>query len=267
MNAWNSDFVKQSYDTAALGHITATEGLGVRVNPAVVGNAFRQLVQNEGASPTADATLNRAKELAREQAKTAPKPTSLIQKLTQPGYGYVALWLSELGKTVELDGVLKYADEHLQPTWENGGLFYPRNDVPANENLDWTHMDPFTGNAAIGHARLNVPDGQKKMYEAPWTRQSQASKPWVSGVELGSGVDFLRGAWDADGKCLVLTMKTWDGQKRSVKPVIENLSDGTWTVYVNGEATLTRSTQQGNSIELELEVDGEELDLLVVGEK
>jgi hypothetical protein len=32
-------------------------------------------------------------------------------------------------------------------------------------------MDPFSGNAVIGYARLNVPDGQKVMWEHPGRRR------------------------------------------------------------------------------------------------
>jgi hypothetical protein len=62
---------------------------------------------------------------------------------------------------------LAYADENLDPVWEKGGLYYPRNDKLENGEPKWTHMDPFSGNAAIGYSRLNVRDGQKKMWDRP----------------------------------------------------------------------------------------------------
>ena len=44
---------------------------------------------------------------------------------------------------------------------ENEGLLYPRRDRLDGENNEWTHMDPFTENIAIGYVSLNVKDGQK----------------------------------------------------------------------------------------------------------
>jgi hypothetical protein len=56
--------------------------------------------------------------------------------------------------------------------------------------------------------RLNVRDGQKTMWEAPWSRKHFAHSPHVHGVDLGSGVDFLRGAWDAG--VMIITVRTWE---------------------------------------------------------
>lgn len=50
----------------------------------------------------------------------------------QPTFGNVVERLSELGKDTELNGLLAHADENLDPVWEKGGLYYPRNDKLEN---------------------------------------------------------------------------------------------------------------------------------------
>jgi hypothetical protein len=151
-------------------------------------------------------------------------------------YGLRSLCQYTLCKTEELEGLLSQADKDLNPSWEYVGLFYPRNDEQdsATEGK-WTHMDPFSGNAEIGYARLNVPDGQRIMWERPWTREDLAGRPCIDGVGLGSGVDCLRGAWDEVRKALVLTVRTWDGKVVVLWPVARNLARGQWPVYVDRE--------------------------------
>lgn len=111
---------------------------------------------------------------------------------TQPTYGYVVEWLSELGKTTELNALLDYADKRLNPTWEKGGLYYPRNDEKVDEDVNRTHMCPFTGNAAVGYARLNVEDGQKKMWDRHWTKEDEAKRPYVEDFDFSQGVDCFK---------------------------------------------------------------------------
>lgn len=123
-------------------------------------------------------------------------------------------------------------------------------------------MDPFSGNAAIGYARINVPGGQKKMWDAPWTSETLRQRPWVDGVNLGQGVDFIRAVFDEDEQLLLLTVRSWDGHKRTIKPVVKNLPDGEYIVTGEKE-TRTEMIQGGEDLVLEVEVDGEDLDVTV----
>lgn len=54
-------------------------------------------------------------------------------------------------------------------------------------------MDPFTGNAAIGYARLNAENGKKKIWNFPWEKEDRASRPWVDGIDYPQGLNCLRG--------------------------------------------------------------------------
>jgi hypothetical protein len=264
MNIWNAEYVRSIYADAALGHITQTEGVGVRLHPAKLGNVLRRLVTAEHAPATAQATLEQAKAIVRAESVAAPAPAHAFN---EPTFGYVVQWLSELGKHTELDGLLAYADTKLRPTWEEGGLFYTRNDCAVDDELEFTAVDPYTGNAAIGYARLNVENGQKMMWERPWTAKVLAGRPWVEGVKLGSGVDFLRGVWDEAVGCLVVTARTWDGQTRKVEVVFRNLGVGGWTLYEDGRVVLREVVKgEGGMLRYEVEFGEREKDLVLVRE-
>jgi hypothetical protein len=279
MNTWNPDLVSSLYEKQAQGFITNISGQ-VRLQPPIVANNFRK-IKAEASSATEKDILTKAVSLAKEQiadpsAKKPPFP------YTKPTFGYVVEWLSELGRMDELDGLLAYADEHLDPTWENGGLFYPRNDTPFvfdGQDVKWTHMDPFSGNAAIGYGRLNVPAGQRQMYEAPWTREHLRSTPWIDNlhfVDRAHGVSVLRALWDYGAQVLVLTVQGWDFVAGSaafcpesvvVEPVARALPPGTWAAYVDGDLVgakeVARQDKNGFGIQAEVK-RGEEVDIVFV---
>ncbi|KAE8159826.1 hypothetical protein BDV40DRAFT_290574 [Aspergillus tamarii] len=205
MHAWNYDINNE-----------------IRLRPLPVANAFRHLVTDRSLPADSEDTLI----TAIEASKTLPL---FPIRFNSPTFGCVAQWLSELGKKDELDGLLLQADRDLNPTWENVGRFYPRNDVqdPATE-ARWTHMDPFSGNAGIGYARLNVPEGQRIMWENPWTRE------------------------------------TWDGSVVGLRPVARNLAPGKWAVYVNGSLREIEEVGDGSNMEIEVRVGGEEADVVFI---
>jgi hypothetical protein len=254
MNTWNSDKVKSLYDSQAYGFITTIDG-EVQLHEERIAGEYRKLVDEENADK------NDAAVLAKARVNAAALGPSKFP-FTRPTFGYVVQWLSELGKKEELDGLLKYADKHLQPTWENGGLFYLRNDTRTNEAGEWTHMDPFSGNASVGYARLNVPDGQKKMWDSPRKRGHAATQPWIDGIDLDQGIDCLRGLWDSEESALVLTMKTWDGRRVVATPVASNLPAGTWAVLVDGKLVQLENIEKGGDLSVKVTVGVEDVDVV-----
>ncbi|KAJ7238510.1 hypothetical protein B0H12DRAFT_1137398 [Mycena haematopus] len=257
MNAWNSEEVHALYSAQTLGFLSSVPDEGrVNVNSAAVGQALRALVK-EGADPDSSTTLRRAREAAGPAAKRA---------FSRPDFGYIAQWVSEVGEDATVEGILRHADTFLNPTWERGGLFYPRHDEPEDADGNWTRMDAYTGNAAIGYACLNVLDGQKKMWEAPWSREHLAHSPYVDGVALDSGVDFLRGVWDADAGAMIITIRTWDASTKTISPVFRNLPEGNYGVYINGELTEVNSVTAPRSLTATVVAGGQELDLVLLKE-
>jgi hypothetical protein len=210
MNSWNSQQVKSSYPSQSLGFLTRITPTRININPSALAHTIRNLVHTGDLDPNDPRTIKLAKDIV---SKLPQKPQSSLQA---PTFGYVCKWVSELGDTDTLQGLLNHADQFLNPKWENGGLFFPRCDEREDEEGNWTFVDPFTGNAAIGYARLNVKDGQKGMWEKPWTRKEVEGRPWVDGVGFEMGVDVLRGDWVVDGEveAMVMTVRTWDGGEK-----------------------------------------------------
>ncbi|EJU01244.1 hypothetical protein DACRYDRAFT_89084 [Dacryopinax primogenitus] len=175
-----------------------------------------------------------------------------------PTLGYVAQWLSELD-TQRLDALLKHVDASCSPTWEKGGLFYPSaydSDVK---------MDPFTGNAAIGYAHLNVENGQRRMWEEPWDDRRVRGYPALVGITFADGVDFLRGLWDEKRNAFVLSLRSWSGEKIMINPSVIHLPTGTYGMYVDGELKKEITCQNGEGrVDLELTVDAMGLDMVLL---
>ncbi|KAI9695668.1 MAG: hypothetical protein M1836_006120 [Candelina mexicana] len=257
MNTWNSELVESLYEKQALGYITIVNGQ-VRLHDHAFAVEYRKIVEaNDDDDENHDTAAIVAKARAQRAIHRPP-----FDKYVDPVLGCVLQWLSELGKTTELQGLLDYADECLQPTWEKGGLFYPRKDLLNDENDEWTHMDPFTGNIAIGYGRLNVKDGQKKMFESPWTREILAKRPWIDGVDLSQGVDTLRAIWDGDHDALILTMRTWDNSRVTVEPIARNLEAGVWAVYVDGMLLKHASVEVRGNLSTTVTVGGNDVDVI-----
>lgn len=206
MNTWNSVEVRSTFRSQALGFLTHNPSGGVRLNPVPVAHTIRRLVAEKGADPDAPETLRQAGEIVASSGPGRGPP------FPQPTLGYVVQWLSELGKEELLSGLLKHADTFLNPRWEDGGLYYPRCDQAVDRSGNSTFMDPYTGNAAIGYARLNIEDGQKKMWDKPWIGEFVRRKPFVDTVAFEEGgVDFLRAGWSEESSAFVVTAKTWHG--------------------------------------------------------
>jgi Linalool dehydratase/isomerase len=105
-----------------------------------------------------------------KSVKQSPKLELMGQTLIADScdFGWVATWASEMGDAATLDGLLAHADRFMDPTWRDGGLYYPRNDTEFDDDGNRTEIEPFTGNVLLGYARLNVPDGMWKLYNQPW---------------------------------------------------------------------------------------------------
>ena len=240
------------YEKQALGYITVT-GDEVRLQKTSTANEIRRMVQEEGADPSDASVLARAREVV---------PSTPVRDGGSP-LAYVLLWLSEVGRKKELEGMLGWLDAKKKPTWEKGGIFYPRDDTEVDEEGCPASVGTLAGNACAAYARLNVPDGQKIMWEKPWTSQYLAGRPFIGGVELSQGVDCLRCVWDEEVRALILTVRTWEaGRTEVIRPTSENLPEGQWAVYVDGELRQSGSVESGGSMSVEVEIGFEEVDVV-----
>lgn len=257
MNAWDSETVSSFYEKQTLGFLTNINGK-TEVHPTRVALAFRKLVDEDGCNPQDPSTLRKARELSPNFVNTRIPFETLI-------WLAFTMMLSELGKTKELNDLLDYADSRLDPTWERGGLYYPRNDGLMDEEYNLIHMEPHSGNSGIGYSRLNVPNGQRAMWEQPWTRELLVKRPWVDGAGFADDVDFLRGVWDAERHAMIVTLRKWIGAEAGqVRLSFNNLPAGLWAVYVNGKLKETKTSPESGVIDISEHVGESEVDIVVV---
>ena len=178
-----------------------------------------------------------------------------------PDFGWACAWASEMGDTATLEGLLSHADRYMSPTWENGGLFYPRNDGGLDDDGNRIRMDRFSGNALIAYSRLNVADGLWKIYNEPWD-QSHHREPKLSGVS--ETVD-IRSAWyDRDAALLVLGVSPRADRRGDVVLDVANvfgrgewsLADASGSVIAAGDDAEVRTTPSSSIGVRRSDVDG-----------
>jgi hypothetical protein len=254
---WNYSQVQSMYPSTGVGFL---EQIGDRTNlrPPVLANAIKKIIATEGGLPDSPSVLERARTSTKNE-QPSKKP------YLSPAFGHVAQWLSEVATPTDLGALLRHADTYLNPSWSKGGLYYARCDSGWDKNGNYTYVEPYTGNSAIGYARLNVKDGQKKMWDSPWTAADVENRPWIDGVQLEQNVDCLRGRWDEEEQAMVATFRTWNGERVTITPVARKLPFGTYGVYVNGELERVAVIKSGSEdFGLNLIVGAEEVDLVLL---
>lgn len=255
--SWNMEFVKSLYPQTGHGYLQR-KGDRLNLNSETLANKIRELHRTEGADPEASATVERARELV------AGAPPSSMPYFS-PAFGYIAQWLSEIESGEDLAALLRHADAYLRPNWEKGGLYYERNEQGWDADGNYTYGEAYTGNAGIGYARLNVKEGQRKMWERPWTQDDVNARPWVDGVALESGVDCLRGVWDEEERVMLVSLSTWDAHKQSVCISVNALPHTTWGVYVDGQLVqISDVSGKSRIVTIDLDVSGEIVDVVVL---
>jgi len=141
MNVWNKDFCEKHYrsllDEAAVLHPDGA--IGVNLDYAI--EAYLSYQKNP-AFPSTNPVMIGTHDL-----------------------GFLAMAASEMGDEQTLEGVLRYADTRLKPVWDNGCLYYERNDDITSE----AYTSRLTGNAALAYARVNVKDGLRTLFHQPWS--------------------------------------------------------------------------------------------------
>ncbi|KAK1252191.1 hypothetical protein MKX08_003378 [Trichoderma sp. CBMAI-0020] len=187
----------------------------------------------------------KARELA---AKASPQYPSFMHSV----YGWVIEWAAEV-PAEDLDGLLKHADQFFGPQWENGGLFYPRNDTQYDSNDNHVYVEPLTGNVGIAYAQLTVKRGQATMWNRPWTKENVRTMPWIDGGQLERGKGRL-----------VCVVSDWHGRRVDVGPGFKQLLAGRYGVYVDGSLREEAVVRTGEDVRMKLEIGGYEIDVVAV---
>lgn len=206
-----------------------------------------------------------------------PGSTEPIQTGPAGEFGWIAGWASEMGDQEMLTGLLRHADKHMRPQWDNGGLHYPRRDDIVDGEGHFVNMVPIVSNAMLPYARLNVADGLQSLFNAPWTDRER-SRPALTG--LSEQVDVRR-AWYHEGdKRLQLTVSPMHGlASTDADLTISSVWSDDWSLTVDGvavasgragEVVATDSGQRfaprrtGDAIEITVPLDGGARDIEMI---
>lgn len=171
-------------------------------------------------------------------------PDGFGPPLTQSyDFGWAAVCASEVGDADSLERLLKYADTFLNPTWENGSYFYPRQDGWFDEEGRLAAMDPHTGNALLAYARLNVTDGLNKIYNQPLTER-HFSQPAL--MDMSDGLDVREARYHPDSRTLNISIRPGRCSEEDLNLSFSNFwGRGFWALLIDGEVAV-----EGNDSEV-----------------
>jgi hypothetical protein len=122
----------------------------------------------------------------------------------------------------------------MNPTWRDGGLYYPRNDTRYDEQGILRLVEPITSNTLLPFARLNVPSGLNTFYNRPWTR-THFAEPMLT--EISNNVDVVEARFQPAGSELRFTLKARQDRSGDAEISISNVFEkgrGAWKLYRDG---------------------------------
>ncbi len=207
-------------------------------NPEFVNaNCLRQI--ERWSEPGPDGTL---------WIKPAIPPVGFGKELSSArDFGWAAVCASEVGDAETLARLLAYADRFLNAARQDGAYFYRRRDGWLDQDGKLAAMDPHTGNALLAYARLNVPDGLRKLYNDPWNA-AHFAEPAL--VDMPDDLDVRGAFFDPGADTLFLNFLRPDTGKATI--AIANVWDrGSWTLRLDDTVvaigTSTEPTRTGPS--------------------
>ena len=154
-------------------------------------------------------------------------------------FGWFALLASEVGDTETVQAMTDYADEHFEPTWRDGGYYYPNSpDYTWNFNRDWLgyiqNVGPVTGNVLVGFARINPKDGLWEIYNRPWEK-SHFAEPYITDVEYLEA-NVTQAVYDPEKEALIVTLTPGPVKSESTSFTVRQLDPTkTYSLIKDGE--------------------------------
>ncbi|MCB2013398.1 MAG: hypothetical protein KDE67_00740 [Sphingobium sp.] len=189
------------------------------------------------------------------------KPEGFGPPLTHAyDFGWAAVCASEVGDADSLDRLLKYADMFMDPVWDNGAYFYPRRDGWFDDQGRLAAMDPHTGNALLGYARLNVPDGLNKLYNNPLTK-AHFAQPAL--VDMSEGIEVREARYHPDTRSLNIAMRPGRCREGFFDLSFANFwGRGSWSLLIDDEVAVEgNDSEVTSSGRAEAHRNGDRLDL------
>ena len=199
MNMWNRDFVRSNYQK--------------QLNDVLV----------PGDDGAASVTLSEP-----------PQTKGPVLDYDTGDFGWVSIWVSEMGDAATLSALTTHADRFMNPTWSKGGLFYPRQDQRFDAEGKLIRVEPITGNALLSYAALNVPDGMWALFNRPWGPE-HFQEPLITA--LSDNVDVLKAVYDTVASDLQFILSLRADRSGPVSITIDNVfgcGRGEWVLTADG---------------------------------
>jgi hypothetical protein len=178
-------------------------------------------------------------------AYVEPRPQSTWSLQSTSDFGHFALYASELGDRKTVDAMLAYAEKHLNPTWNDGAYFFPRNDNLRNEKGLPVLVTPLAGNALLALARINVPNGLHAVFNEPFD-EAHFNEPYIHKVDYPN-VLVRKASYDPETRTLVVRLTPGDSTGRTTFRVDRLDTNKDWEILANGKEVgwLRGGTPQG----------------------
>ena len=214
--------IKQNY-------ILAEPSAGMDAGTGMIMNAWNRDYVRSLYSKQKDTWI---KKVSTEQATVQLNPYGI--SLNASGFGLVAAYAAEMGDMKARDALLNYADQYFGPSWEDGAYYYPRNDLPYDEENNTVFVPRVAGNALFAYARLNPGDGMWKLYNEPWGDEHYSS-PYISDVQYPEAQ--VTQAWfDQSKGALILGISPGTDFPGKTSFYINNLDkNGNYEIVHNGK--------------------------------
>ena len=168
-------------------------------------------------------------------------------------FGFIAMWASEMGDAQTLSALTCHADRHMNPTWEKGGLSYPRQDERYDDAGRLIRVEPITGNALMAYAALNVPDGLWTLFNDPW-HPGHFDEPLIT--EISDNFDVLSARYDPVAERLDFTLARRADRSGPARLTITNVPEG-WTISGPHAKAPLNWQQVDGGVEVTLDIERE----------
>jgi hypothetical protein len=169
-------------------------------------------------------------------------------------FGWAAVCAAEVGDAESLSRMLAYADRYLHPVWADGAYFYRRHDEWFAEDGTLSAMDPHTSNALLPYARLNVPDGLRKLYDGPWG-DAHFAEPAL--VRMTPSLDIRRAWFDAGRNALALTVRPLQPITTAQLTISNALDRGAVQMFRDGQLYDNYEHAENGHLVVTLDLKGE----------
>jgi hypothetical protein len=199
-----------------------------------------------------------------------PRPQSSWSLQSTSDFGHFALYAAELGDKKTVDAMLAYAEKHLNPTWDDGAYFFPRNDDLRNEEGLPVLVTPLAGNALLALARINIPNGLYTTFNQPFVK-AHFNEPFIDKVDYPN-VLVRQAVYDAEKCALIVRLTPGDRRGKTTFRVNRLDAEKDWEILDNdntvgwlcsgkprgkpGTATALGLSDDG-ALEISLELNGE----------